>query len=104
MEDLSIKTGADTASDSWGFVGVVRVGEVEAFRTLTAYVSPEEARHAAQALVADVLGEMLAGRDWRQVRMTSGHTPLREYFTFSGLRRQPEGGQQLPAEPCPREA
>ena len=80
---ISIET--DVASDSWGFVGVVKVGAVEAYRTLEAFPTPSAASTAAQALMADVLGELLAGREWRAVRDDKGGTPTRQDFNFSAL-------------------
>ena len=83
---MLIRVGSDEASDSWGFVGVVRVGEVEAYRTLEAFVTPELATEAATNLVADVLGELLAGREWRSVRDDKGAPPTRQDFNLSALR------------------
>ena len=95
MNGLHITIGSDPASDSWGFVGVVRVGEVEAYRTLQAYPTPDEAARAAQELVADFLGGVLAGREWQHVRDDNGHLPLRKDFNFSVLgerfRHQDDG-------------
>lgn len=91
MAELFIRVGADTASDSWGFVGTVSVGDVEAFRTLEAFSTPAEATKAAQVLMSDVLGEMLAGREWRQVRDETGRPPLRRDFNFSAFSRRSAG-------------
>ena len=91
VNEMVISVGADEASDSWGFVGVVRVGPVEAYRTLEAFASPELAVAAVERLVADVLGEFLAGREWRAVRDEAGAPPTRQDFNFSALgRRVPE--------------
>ena len=49
--------------DAWGFVGVVRVGDHEAYRTLRSYPVPSEARAAAAQLLAHVLGALLAGQE-----------------------------------------
>jgi hypothetical protein len=87
MDDMLIKIGSAPASDSWGFVGVVYVGDVEAYRTLEAFRTPDEAAHAAQDFMADLLGEMLAGREWRAVRDDNGRPPLRQDFNLSALRR-----------------
>jgi hypothetical protein len=96
MDGLHIIIDSDAASDSWGFVGVVRVGEVEAYRTLQAYPTPDDAVRAAQDLVADFLGGVLAGREWQHVRDDHGHLPLRKDFNFSVLgnrfRRSRDGG------------
>lgn len=85
-ETLTISIGADAASDSWGFVGVVKVGSSEAYRTLEAFPTPRDATDAAQLLMADVLGEMLAGREWRGVRDDKGAPPTRQDFNLSALR------------------
>lgn len=89
MTDGLIHTTAEQASDSWGFVGVVWVGEVEAYRTLEAYLTPREASRAAQQLTADFLGEVLAGREWRTVREEHGTLPTRQHFNFSALGGRP---------------
>jgi hypothetical protein len=41
-----------------------------------------------QRLMADVLGEFLAGREWRAVRDEAGKPPTRQDFNFSALGRQ----------------
>lgn len=90
--DLLISISADEASDSWGFVGVVRVGEVEAYRTIEAFPSHGDALRATQTLVAGVLGELLAGQEWRSVRESTGRPPTRQDFNigaFQSIRRQP---------------
>ena len=51
--------------DAWGFVGVVRVGDHEAFRTPRSYPVPSDARAAVEQLLAHVLGTMLAGQERR---------------------------------------
>lgn len=88
--DLLISVSTDEASDSWGFVGLVKVGEVEAYRTIEAFPSHGEALRATQALVAGALGELLAGQEWRSVREATGKAPLRKDFNigaFQSLRR-----------------
>ncbi|HEU5269077.1 MAG TPA: hypothetical protein VFU36_04070 [Jatrophihabitans sp.] len=83
---MLVSVGTDEASDSWGFVGVVKVGEVEAFRTLEAFPSRAEALRATQKLMGDVLGELLAGREWRTVRDSTGQPPTRQDFNISAFR------------------
>jgi len=61
---MLIAVDAAPASDGWGFVGRVLVGEHEAYRTLRAYPTPGEALSAAKILVGDVLGSFLAGQEW----------------------------------------
>ncbi len=85
--EMSISIATDEASDSWGFVGVVKVGEAEAFRTLEAFPSRTEALHATQELMGGVLGELLAGREWRTVRDATGQPPTRQDFNISAFRR-----------------
>ena len=99
--DMLISITTDEASDSWGFVGVVRVGEVEAFRTLEAFPSQAEALQATQRLVGDVLGELLAGREWRTVRDSTGQPPTRQDFNISAFRtsRRGAGERSGSAEP-----
>ena len=90
MDNLLISVGCDMASDAWGFVGTVSVGSTEAFRTLEAFPTRREALTAAETLMAEVLGEMLAGREWRRIRDEHGHTPTREDFGFSALKASRE--------------
>ncbi|HVX69404.1 MAG TPA: hypothetical protein VHA79_06890 [Mycobacteriales bacterium] len=75
------------ASDSWGFVGVIRVGAAEAYRTLEAFPSRTEAERHTQALVGGTLGELLAGQEWRHVRDSAAHTgaPTRRDFRLGSL-------------------
>lgn len=73
------------ASDSWGFVGVVSVGDQEAYRTIRAYTAPGEALGATQRLLADVLGTLMAGQEWGAAQAEFGHAPRRTELEF-GLR------------------
>ena len=95
MPAMPISIDIDEASDSWGFVGVVKVGEVEAYRTVEAFASQSEALAHTQVLVAGTLGELLAGQEWRHVRDTTTHggAPTREDFKLSALfpSREPAG-------------
>lgn len=91
MSQVSIDIGAETASDSWGFVGVVTVGEVEAYRTLEAFPTPSDAERATQQLVASVVGELLAGVEWRRVRNATGATPTRRALALEVLKSQLRG-------------
>jgi hypothetical protein len=72
-------------------VGVVKIGEVEAFRTLEAFPSQAEALRATQRLMGDVLGELLAGREWRTVRDSTGQPPTRQDFNISAFRTSRRG-------------
>ena len=65
MSEILITVGSDVASDSWGFVGVVKVGQFEAYRTLEAFPTPAEAQNGAQEILSGILGELLAGAEWR---------------------------------------
>jgi hypothetical protein len=83
---LYISISSDEASDSWGFVGVVRVGQLEAYRTMEAFATPSEAQREAQQLLTTVLGEMLAGREWERVRDQTGAVPVRQDFALSAFK------------------
>lgn len=84
-QDALITLSAAPASDSWGFVGVIRVGKYEAYRTIRAYRSPSEALETAQRLLGGVLGTLMAGQEWRTAEGDFGHPPLRTELGF-GLR------------------
>lgn len=84
-EDVLITLRSDPASDSWGFVGVVSVGDYEAYRTIRAHTTPAESLGATQELLADVLGALLAGQEWRSAQAEFGHAPRRTELQF-GLR------------------
>lgn len=97
MGDMLISIKSDQASDSWGFVGVVCVGDIEAYRTLESFATPADAANRAQALMASFIGEVLAGREWRGVRDEQGHIPQRQDYHFSALgRRRPTGAGDAP--------
>jgi hypothetical protein len=89
---LLIKIDVAPASDSWGFVGRVLVGEHEAYRTIRSYSTPGDALRATQQLVGDVLGTMLAGQEWRSTEQEVGHAPLRSELQF-GLAARRESDQ-----------
>lgn len=93
MTDIFITIGSDAASDSWGFVGVVKVGEFEAYRTLEAFRTPAEAQRAAQEILAGVLGELLAGAEWRRVREARGAPPTRKDLAL-GILDPSRGAEQ----------
>jgi hypothetical protein len=84
-ESLLISLQTSPASDSWGFVGVVSMGDYEAYRTIRAYPSPGEALEGAQHLLTDVLGSLMAGQEWRSAHEEFGHAPRRTELEF-GLR------------------
>ena len=86
-EPLTVSLDTAPASDSWGFVGRVMIGEHEAYRTLAAFPTPTEAEQAVREILAGVLGPLLAGEEWRRVQQSAGHTPLRRDLML-GLRRQ----------------
>jgi hypothetical protein len=81
-QQLLITIDAVPASDSWGFVGRVLVGEHEAYRTIRAYPAPGEALTATQRLVGSVLGGLLAGQEWRDAHEEFGHAPRRTELDF----------------------
>lgn len=82
---ILITIDADAASDSWGFVGRVMIADHECYRTLQAFPSPSEALNAAQQVVGNALGALLAGEEWRQLGGELGHVPRRTELNF-GLR------------------
>ena len=93
-----ITIDADEASDSWGFVGTVQIGEFEAYRTIRAFPTPGEAREAAQQLLAEVLGSLMAGQEWRTASDAFGHAARRSELGLGlrpGSRRGDTGGPAL---------
>jgi hypothetical protein len=84
-DQLLITITTAPASDSWGFVGVVSVGDHEAYRTIRAYTAPGDALEATQRVLADVLGGLMAGREWGAAQEEFGHAPRRTELEF-GLR------------------
>jgi hypothetical protein len=78
------------ASDGWGFVGQVCVDDVEVYRTVRAYASPDEALAATRSALGSALGEILAGQEWRIAAQEFGHAPHREELGFGLRRRVPE--------------
>lgn len=84
-DGLHVTIASSPASDSWGFVGVLFVGDFEAYRTIRAYTTPLEAQRAAQHLLAEVLGTLMAGQEWRTAEGEFGHVPLRTDLQF-GLK------------------
>lgn len=94
-DQLLITIDTSPASDSWGFVGVVSVGDHEGYRTIRAYTTPNEALEAAQKLLADVLGSLMAGQEWRAAQDEFGHAPRRTELEF-GLRAG-GAGRRAPA-------
>ena len=81
-DELFITVDTVPASDNWGFVGRVLVGEHEAYRTIRAYPTPAEALSQGQRLVAGVLGSLLAGQEWRSAQEEFGHAPRRTELDF----------------------
>lgn len=93
-DELLITVATFPASDNWGFVGVVSVGDQEAYRTIRAYTTPGEALAATQGLLADVLGGLMAGQEWRAAQSEFGHAPRRTELEF-GLQAkvEPQGAE-----------
>lgn len=91
-EGLLITVSASEASDSWGFVGVVNVGHTEAYRTIRAYDSPRLALEGTQRVLADVLGALMAGQEWRSAQDEFGHAPLRTELEFGIRSKAPAPG------------
>jgi hypothetical protein len=96
-DQLFISIDTAPASDNWGFVGRVLVGEHEAYRTIRAYATPGEALSITQRLMGEVLGAMLAGQEWRTAHEEFGHAPRRSELEFGlgamARREQREAGQ-----------
>ena len=82
QDELHILITSAPASDSWGFVGVVSVGDYEAYRTIRAYPSPAAALAAAQQALAGVLGSLMAGQEWKVAQSEFGHAPKRTELEF----------------------
>jgi hypothetical protein len=97
MDQMAISVSADAASDSWGFVGVVSVGDAVAYRTMEAFPSPLEAQRITRDIIADVLGELLAAAEWRRVRETKGAVPTRRDIGLGVLSsvRHPSKDREL---------
>jgi hypothetical protein len=87
--EVAISIGVDEASDSFGFVGVVNVGDAEAYRTLEAFPTPLEAKRETRDLVGVVLGELLAGAEWRLVHDELERAPTRVDYNMSIFRPNP---------------
>ena len=90
--NLHITIDSAPASDGWGFVGRVLVGDIEAYRTIRAHTTPSEALQATSFLLAGVLGPLLAGEEWHRTTDQVGHAPLRTELGF-GLANQRSHGQ-----------
>jgi hypothetical protein len=96
-ESLLISIEHSPASDSWGFVGRVLVGDHECYRTLRAYSTPTEALAVTKELVGDVLGGLLAGQEWRTLSEQLGHAPTRAELALgltARTRRHLEGADK----------
>jgi hypothetical protein len=63
----------------------VSVGEFEAYRTLQAHATPEDALATIERLVGEALGTLLAGQEWRDAMDRYGHAPRRVELSL-GLR------------------
>ena len=97
-EQLLIAVITAPASDSWGFVGVVSVGDQEAYRTIRAFTSPVEALRATQHILAAVLGSLMAGQEWGMAQTEFGHAPRRTELEF-GLRSKTSTPAEGPSAP-----
>ncbi|HTZ44372.1 MAG TPA: hypothetical protein VMB79_10965 [Jatrophihabitans sp.] len=86
MAEMFITIASDAASDAWGFVGVVKVGSFEAYRTIEAFPTPHEAEEQTKQIVGTILGELLAGAEWRRVRDRSGGAPTRADLALGVLK------------------
>jgi hypothetical protein len=86
-DQLFVRLDTAPASDSWGFVGRVLIGDHEAYRTIRAYPTPEEALATTQQLMGNVLGALLAGQEWREAHQEFGHAPRRAELDFGLLAK-----------------
>ncbi|MGD9960166.1 hypothetical protein [Nocardioides sp.] len=93
---LHITLEADEASDSWGFVGRVMIGDHESYRTIRAFPTPSEAITATQVIVGEVLGALLAGQEWRSLSDELGRAPRREDLNFGLSSSQRRWKADLP--------
>ena len=77
------------------------VGEHEAYRTIRAYTTPQEAVEATQQLVGDVMGSLLAGQEWRSAEREVGHAPRRTDLRFglAARKRLPDKGAAVTDPP-----
>lgn len=91
---LLIRIDSAPASDNWGFVGRVLVGEHEAYRTIRAYATPRDALASAQRLMTEVLGPLLAGQEWRSSSDEFGHAPRRTELDFGPAADTAAGNAQ----------
>src|ERR1700749_4721808 len=94
MPKLLISIEVDAASDSWGFVGVVKVGDYEAYRTIGSFATRAEAERETQIIVGGVLGELLAGAEWRRMRDGTGSVPTRRDLGLAILKRGPDADRE----------
>ena len=79
---VNITVDCAPASDGWGFVGRVLVGEQEAYRTIRAHPTPSDALAATSQLLAGILGPLLAGQEWTDATEELRHVPLRSELGF----------------------
>ncbi len=78
-----IRVTADRTDDGEHYVGVVDIGEVQAYRTLRRFRSEASAQGWAVELLRDALGGMLAGEEWLRVKSDVERVP-RRMDLFSG--------------------
>ncbi len=91
LADL-IKVTADPTGDGENFVGVVEIGEVQAYRTLRRFRSEETAQAWAVELLRDALGSLLAGEEWLRVKSDLDRVP-RRIDLFSGRGGELDGDE-----------
>jgi hypothetical protein len=90
---VNITIDSAPASDGWGFVGRVLVGDREAYRTIRAHTTPSDALVATSGLLADVLGPLLAGQEWAEATEELQHAPLRSELGFGLSATHAEPGR-----------
>ena len=82
-----IQIDALALTDDHTFIGRVRVGDVEAYRTIRSYAASVDAKRAAAHLLAGLLGPRLAGQEWHALRSATDHTPRRTDFQSTASPR-----------------
>ena len=90
---VNITIDSAPASDGWGFVGRVLIGDLEVYRTIRAHTTPSEALVATSRLLSGVLGPLLAGQEWTEATEELQHAPLRSELGFGLSATHAEPGR-----------
>jgi hypothetical protein len=70
-----------------GFVGILAVGDHEAYRTIRSWASPHDALNATERLLSGALGSLMAAEEWRTATEEFGHAARRTELGY-GLSQQ----------------